>query len=142
MRERKGRAKTVCSCINLRRAANAITEHYDRLLEAGGLTVNQYSLLKNLKRLGVCSTSDLAVHVGLERTTLVRTIKPLFAKGYMEDISPVEARNRQIQVTANGAEVLEVCEPLWEKAQKSVEEKIGAENVPVLMQMLSMLEEM
>lgn len=129
MKEKKERAKSKCNCINLRRASNAITEYYDNMLRPGGLTLNQYSLLKNLNRLGVCSTSELAAYVGLERTTLVRTIKPLFQKGFIEDISTEGTRNRQIQVTSTGTQVLDICGPLWEEAQRGVELKIGSKNV-------------
>lgn len=142
MKERKKRATNMCHCINLRRAANSITEYYDRTLESGGLTLNQYSLLKNLKRLGVCSTSEWAEYVGLERTTLVRNLKPLFLRGFIEDISITGTRNRQIQLTTNGIAVLDICDSLWEKAQKGVEDKIGADNVPLLMQLLSKIEDL
>ncbi|AFV02250.1 putative transcriptional regulator [Dehalobacter sp. DCA] len=111
------------------------------MLRSGGLTITQYSLLKNLKRLGVCSTSELAKYVGLERTTLVRNIKPLFQKRFIEDISPEGTRNRQIQVTSTGTKVLELCRPLWEEAQKGIELKIGSENVQLLTQLVAKIED-
>jgi len=140
MRQKKARARSLCHCINLRRASTALTEYYDQLLRPGGLTVNQYSLLKNLHRLGVCSLSELAQSVGLERTTLVRNMKPLFKKGLVADISPQGSRNRQIQVTAAGRQALDLCAPLWEKAQQGVEQRIGFANIILLMQLLAEIE--
>ena len=142
MREKKERAKSRCNCINLRRASNAITGYYDHMLGLSGITANQYSLLKNLKRLGVCSTSELAEYVGLERTTLVRTIKPLFQKDFIEDISPEGTRNRQIRVTEIGMHVLDITDPLWNEAQKGVALKIGSENIQLLMALLAKIEDL
>ena len=142
MREKIKRVKSKCNCINLRRASNAITEYYDNIMKPSGLTVNQFCLLRNLKRLGVCSTSELAEYVGLERTTLVRTISPLFQKNYVEDISPEGSRNRQIQVTPQGIQALEISIPLWEKAQKAVELKLGSKNLKLLIKFLEKIEEL
>ena len=124
--------KTSCYCINSRRLSNLITNKYDKHLQEINLTVNQYSLLVNINRLEICSVSDLAVYVGLERTTLVRTLKPLFDKKLIEDISEINQRNRQIKITQKGKEVLEKGKPLWKQAQKEIEDKIGKDNILVL----------
>lgn len=131
--------KSNCYCINLRRAANAVTDTYDRILQPIGLSVNQYSLLNNINRLKACSVSDLADYVGLERTTLVRSLKPLFKMGYIEDISEKGQRNRQLQVTKTGQQILQQGELLWGKAQSELEQKVGKEKLEQLSELLSML---
>ena len=135
------RKKTNCYCINLRRATNAITEQYDRQLEPLNLTVSQFSLLINLSQLGVCSVSDLANYVGLQRTTLVRSLKPLFALNYIKDTAKEGKRKREIQLTSFGKNILEQANPLWQKAQDEIEQKIGKENLNFLLEILSSLEE-
>lgn len=131
--------KTSCYCINSRRLSNLITNKYDKHLQEINLTVNQYSLLVNINQLEICSVSDLAVYVGLERTTLVRTLKPLFDKKLIEDISETNQRNRQIKITQKGKEVLEKGKPLWKQAQKEIEDKIGKDNILVLSEIFSKL---
>lgn len=131
--------KTSCYCINSRRLSNLITNKYDKHLQKINLTVNQYSLLVNINQLEICSVSDLAVYVGLERTTLVRTLKPLFDKKLIEDISEINQRNRQIKITQKGKEVLEKGKPLWKQAQKEIEDKIGKDNILVLSEIFSKL---
>lgn len=131
--------KTNCYCINSRRLSNLITNKYDKHLQEITLTVNQYSLLVNINQLEICSVSDLAIYVGLERTTLVRTLKPLFDKKLIEDISETTQRNRQIKITQIGKEVLEKGKPLWKQAQKEIEDKIGKDNILVLSEILSKL---
>lgn len=133
------RHKSNCYCINLRRAANVVTESYDRMLQPIGLTVNQYSLLINISRLEACSVSDLAGYVGLDRTTLVRSLKPLLGLGYIEDISEKGQRNRQLQITKAGQQILQQGEVLWRKAQSELEQKVGKEKLEQLSEILSML---
>jgi len=131
--------KSTCYCINLRRAANAVTEIYNQILLPTGLSVNQYSLLKNIYRLESCCVSDLANYVGLERTTLVRSLKPLFKMGYIEDISEEGQRNRQLKVTKSGGQVLNQAELFWQTAQSEVEQKIGKEKIKQLSEILSLI---
>lgn len=136
------RRKGACYCINLRRTTNTITELYDNILSPTGLSVNQFSLLKNAARLEQCSISDLANYVGLERTTLTRSLKPLFEKGYLVDASAEGKRNREILVTTAGKDILEIAGPLWESAQAKVEEHIGKERVTQLNEIISLLSEL
>lgn len=133
--------KSACYCINLRRASNAVTDIYNRSLQPIGLSVNQYSLLINISRLEPCSVSDLANYVGLERTTLVRSLKPLFKMAYIQDISEANQRNRQLKVTKSGEQVLKQAVLLWETAQTEIEQKIGKEKIAQLSEILSLIEE-
>lgn len=133
------RKKSACYCINLRRVANAITSLYDHYLEPIGLSVNQYSLLLNIDQLAQCSVSDLAVCIGLERTTLVRTLKPLFDRAWIEDVSDVATRNRQIQLTPQGKQLLLQGKPLWIEAQKEIEKKLGERHLAELSVILAKL---
>jgi len=135
------RNKSLCYCINLRRAANAVTDLYDRTFQPIGLTASQYSLLKNINRLKVCSVSDLAIYVGLERTTLVRSLKPLFKLGYIEDVSEKGRRSRQLKVTEAGQQILNQGELLWIKAQTELEQKVGKEKLEQLSEILEQLVE-
>ena len=132
--------KSVCNCINLRRAANAVTEYYDQWLKPSGLTINQYSLLINLSRLGRGSVSDLARQVGLDRTTLVRGLRPLLEAGLIEDLASESRRNRLLTPTESGRTVLKLARPLWEKAQAGLEDCLGREQVQPLTELLSRLE--
>ena len=69
--------KSQCYCMNLRRAANAVTDYYDAVLKDLGVSVSQFSLLLNLARMETANTSELAERVKLDRSTLVRNLKPL-----------------------------------------------------------------
>ncbi len=130
------RGKSPCYCMNIRRAAGAVSNIYDKFLTPIDLSVNQFSLLLNLNRLEVCSVSDLAVYIGLERTTVVRTIKPLIERGLITDISSDNQRNRKLTLTAEGKEKIEKGLPLWENAQNFIKEHLGEEKVKTLYSIL------
>lgn len=129
-----------CHCINIRRAAVAVTDYYDRLLRPAGITLNQFSLLKNLEDIGISSVSGLANHVGLDRSTLVRGIKPLMKAGYIEDISQSGKRDNQLRLTSLGHKTVDAALPLWEQAQKGVLDQMGAEGLATLTKLLSKME--
>jgi len=104
-----------------------------------GLSITQYSLLGNLQKIESCSVTDLANYIGLERTTVVRTIRPLFSKGMISDASAPNQRNKILQLTEKGEKILEQCKILWRDAQEEVERRIGKENADMLMKILDQI---
>jgi DNA-binding MarR family transcriptional regulator len=129
-----------CHCINIRRAAVAVTDYYDRLLSCAGITLNQFSLLKNLSDIGISSVSRLANHVGLDRSTLVRGLKPLFKAGYIEDISQTGKRDNQMRLTPLGRQTVAIAMPFWEQAQEGVLKQMGEDDLATLTRLLSKME--
>ncbi len=129
-----------CYCINLRRTSGVVTDYYNAMLKPCGLTLNQFSLLSSIEKIRLCSVSDLAHAVGLERTTLARNLKHLFNDGYIEDVAPAGTRSRQLKITEKGSSTLSAGLPLWEKAQRGIQERLGEEAIDQLTAMLSVLE--
>jgi DNA-binding MarR family transcriptional regulator len=129
-----------CNCLNIRRASQALTEVYDEFLAPSNIKIGQFSLLKHINQLEPVSVSDLALTIRLDRTTLVRNLKPLEQSGFVEDISTQGARNRQLKLTAKGDETYKHAEELWEKAQNFLEEYLGRDNIDVFRTLLSKIE--
>ncbi|CAK7034347.1 MAG: hypothetical protein DELT_00497 [Desulfovibrio sp.] len=125
MKKQSETLKSPCICINLRRTAQKVTEFYDSALQSVGVSVNQYSLLRNISRIAGCGTGELAQQVRLEKSTLVRTLQPLLRNGLIVDKSSGTARRRRLYVTPAGEDVLAKALPLWNKAQKDVAVKFG-----------------
>ena len=134
-----GKSKSSCYCINLRRAANTVSTLYDQFLEPVGLTVNQFSLLENLSRLGTCCVSELAAYVGLERTTLVRTLQQLIDRGLIRDTSTAGQRSRSLQLTELGEKTRKQGLPYIERAKAEMENRVGKENLSTLYTILDQL---
>ena len=136
----KNAIQSPCICIMLRRAAGAITELYDKDLEECGISVNQFSILTNLKALGTATTTELAEKIGLDRSTLVRNLKAIIKQGYIENISREKERDNRLQVTESGRQVLGRAYPIWLESQKRLENYLGKENTELLMDMLFKLQ--
>jgi DNA-binding MarR family transcriptional regulator len=120
--------------MNLRRAAQAVTDYYDRMMSASGLTVNQYSLLVHIEKTAPCTVSALARAMNLERTTLTRNLKPLMEKSLIRDASGAEERGRQLILSQSGYTCLEKALPAWEKAQRSIKNILGEKRVNSLLE--------
>ena len=131
-----------CYCISFRRAARALTSYYDRMLLPAGITINQYSLLVNLFKTAPCSATALAGTMKLERTTLIRNIKPLVDAGLIQDLPEGNRRDRRLVITKAGLKTLETARKLWKKAQTGVKKHIGEEKLEKLIDTIAGLEQM
>ena len=106
--------KSICYCTNLRRSANMLSDIYDACLKPSSVTVAQYYLLVNLFRLGSANITHWAQRVGLDRSTMVRNIKPLQTRGYVET---TEGRGKAFTLTPEGEHVLELAGAVKSYAQ-------------------------
>lgn len=118
--------KSACYCTNLRRSANVLSDFYDTALKDAGLTIAQYYLLINLSRLGNANITHWAEHVGLDRSTMVRNIKLLQARNYVEQ---TEGHGKVFTLSSEGKRILELAVPLWQNAQEQVEALLGKSDI-------------
>lgn len=129
-----------CTCLNVRRAANALTDIYNQQLKTSELTISQYSILRFINQLSPISVSDLSSALRLDRTTLVRNLKLLEEKNLVMDISERGSRNRELQLTERGKRVFESAHDLWENAQSGLVEYLGNEDAEKLSEILQKIE--
>ena len=121
--------KSECYCTNLRRSANAISDFYDVELKETGLTISQYYLLINLQRLESANITHWAEFVGLDRSTMVRNIKVLQARQFIE-------------LAETGEKALEAAIPVWNIAQKKMEAFLGKDDSKAILRIGSKLQEL
>ena len=138
--EKQNKKSSVCNCLNLRRASLAITEIYDHYLAPSQLSVSQLSILKHIFAMEPVNVSELAAEIRLDRTTLVRNLKPLEQQGLIHDIAQSGTRNRQLCLTAAGRERIEQANAYWELAQKRIEAQLGLEDTKTLQALLLKIE--
>ena len=131
---------TSCHCLKMRRSAENTILFYDSMLKPAGITARQYSLLYQIRRNPGCSVRGLSDAVLLDRSTLARSLKPLFNAELIEDVSDKRARDNSLYLTEYGNEVCAQAEKLWEKAQQVFEDKVGSENVKLLEEILLALQ--
>jgi DNA-binding MarR family transcriptional regulator len=125
-----------CTCFRLRRTARQMTRIYDGHLQPAGLTLTQYSVLSNLVRGGPPSVHGMAEILGMDRTTLTRTLKPLVTAGLLVLEPGEDRRSKRIALTERGRATWERAKPLWRAAQDEIEAKLGAAQVRTLHDLL------
>ena len=114
-----------CLCFATRRAARAVTQHYERHLRPAGLRATQFSMLARLAQTGPMPINRLASQMGLERTTLTRNLRPLVAKRWIAVTEEADRRVHNVEITAKGRAAAREALPAWRKAQASAKRKLG-----------------
>ena len=119
-------ALSLCNCFAVRQAARQVTKLYERHLAEARLTSAQFSILVVLGG-GRRTMLELAKTLVMDRTTLLRALKPLQREGLVRS-TPSEADPRQLvfSLSPAGERRLEQAEPLWRRAQKEFEAGMGA----------------
>jgi DNA-binding MarR family transcriptional regulator len=111
--------------MNLRKAARAVTQLYDRHLRPSGLKGTQFSILAVLANTGAIPLSRLAEVLVMDRTTLSRNLEPLERDGLVSVTEGKDRRVRQVALKPRGRKALAGALPLWEAAQGQVVKEIG-----------------
>ena len=133
---------TVCHYLKIHRTAGNVAAFYDKMLASAGITTRQYSLLFEIGEHENCSVSELSKVTELDRTTLTRSLKPLFGLGLIEDKKIDGARNSVLSLTEKGSESRDQARILWMEAQKKVEKHIGKTRLDEFEAILELLAEL
>lgn len=131
--------KSDCFCTNLRRSANAISDFYDGELREIGLTISQYYLLINLRRLKSANITHWAEAVGLDRSTMVRNIKVLQSRSFIES---AEGHGKTFRLSETGEKTLDAAVPIWNMAQKKMKAFLGEDDSRAILRIGSKLQEL
>jgi len=117
-------------CFAVRQAARHLSQLYERHLSAAGLTPTQFSLLGALGRASSQTMIELARAMVMERTTLVRALRPLLRDGLVADVAEPDAggcpRRRRLTLTPAGRARLRDAHVYWRAAQDEFEHRFGA----------------
>lgn len=116
---------TGCVCFALRRTTRALTQLYDRALKAHRIRATQFPIL--LAALGVepVPLGPMAERLGMERTTLLRNVRPLVRRGLIEQSTARDSRRTTLKTTAAGRTLLKRAYPAWKAVQTEVLERVG-----------------
>lgn len=115
-----------CVCLGVRRTARLVTRRYEDALRPVGLTAGQFSVLAALAG-GPVPLGRLADALGMDRTTVNRSVRPLAERGLLESVRfPRDRRVRALALTAAGTAVLTAAMPLWRAEQAESARRLGA----------------
>jgi DNA-binding MarR family transcriptional regulator len=115
----------LCYALAARRNARHLSRLYDSYLAPADLSVSQFSILSLLEAYQSLKITSLAEMLSMERTTLVRALKPLQVAGWV--VAGRADGGRSFDVTLSPSGVAKVAEtvPLWENAQAAFEREVG-----------------
>ena len=121
-----------CICGRLRRTSRALTRLYDEALAPVGITITQFSMLRNLARLERPSLAELAEATAHEKSALWRIIQPLVRPGWIDAVTAKGARGQKLSLTPAGREKLADALPHWKAAQSRVAETLGSREAALI----------
>jgi DNA-binding MarR family transcriptional regulator len=89
------------------------------------MTSSQFSILSFLDHMPNMTVVALANAMEMERTTLVRTLKPMKEAGWIEEGAEKLGRAVVLGITRTGLRKLQQGLPMWRAAQKAFEQGVG-----------------
>jgi DNA-binding MarR family transcriptional regulator len=123
---------STCAGFNLRRASRAVTQHFDHALAPVGLRTTQFTLLGALALAGPVSTTELAVGLVVDRTTLTRNLRLLRDAGLVETQPGRRGREVRFVLSDEGRDALARAIPIWREAQDGVVAAFGETRWPTM----------
>ena len=114
-----------CACANLRRAARAVTQFYDRALRPSGQRLAQFTLLQVLHLAPSISQKQMAELLAIDSTTLTRTLAHLRRKGWLRSETGSDRRELRLLLTPAGQREFKRVLPYWRSAQRRLRQALG-----------------
>ena len=131
-----GMSQDACTCGKLREAARAVTLLYDNAFKSSGLLSTQLGVLHIIYNSASITISELAGELGMDRTTLTRSLSVLEREGLINISSGKDQRTRIVTITPKGRTSMGKAIPLWNEVQRKVKQEMGENSWRELMQNL------
>jgi DNA-binding MarR family transcriptional regulator len=123
-------ALQACAGWNLRVAARRVTQFLEERMDGAGLSFAQFGLMAEIASAPDDTLSALAERMGLDQSTLSRTLRTLEGDGLVE-IAIVESdlRKRIVWLTEKGARRLEAALVSWRQAHAELDKLLSTDLV-------------
>ena len=122
-----------CNCFALRQASRFVTQLYERHLSPVGLTAAQFTILSRLARAPGATAAELADELVMDRTTVVRALKPLQRDALVvAAAAPQDTRMLTFCLSAAGQRRFEKAHALWLDAQAEFEQHLKHDRAKAL----------
>jgi DNA-binding MarR family transcriptional regulator len=114
-----------CVWFNLRWVTRVVTQFYDAEIRRHGIRPTQGSILASLQAGDSWSMADLRDWLGMERTTLVRNLRPLQRDGFVNVGGGGRGNLVALFITAKGRKQVEKLVPAWKSVQSAAVKTLG-----------------
>lgn len=126
-----------CNCFAIRQAARFVSQLYERHYAKAGITAAQFSLLAYIAEAEKAGMTEIAEAMVMDRTTLVRALKPLERDGFVVSVPEGKgSRKLLLMLSDAGRRKLAEGAECWHAAQAEYVELVGAKRADELRQML------
>jgi len=119
-------ALETCAGWNVRVAARRITQFLEQRMDGAGLSFAQFGLMAEIASAADDTITALATRMGLDQSTLSRTLRTLEADGLVEiAVAEGDQRRRMVWLTEKGARRLEAALVSWRQAHAELDKFIS-----------------
>lgn len=116
-----------CLCFNLRKVTRVITQFYTTAMPGEELLPTQTPILMALSQHPNATMADLCSWLAMDRTTLVRALRPLERAGLVLSSGEGRGRPSTLVLTPLGRRTLNDFIPRWQTVQRKAIATLGAE---------------
>src|SRR5882672_12020823 len=106
-----------CTCFNVRRISRVITQFFDAEVRRHGIRPTQTPILGALQAKDGWGMAELSEWLGMERTTLVRNLRPLQRDGLVATAGGGHGKLVEVRLTSKGRKQMADVMPAWQAAQ-------------------------
>ena len=114
-----------CVCFNLRWVTRAVTQFFDAEIRRHGIRPTQTPILGVLSARSNLGMSEMSDWLGMDRTTLVRNLRPLQRDGLVRTTGVGRGGRVELAITEKGRKALTKLLPAWRVAQEKVVATLG-----------------
>jgi DNA-binding MarR family transcriptional regulator len=93
------------------------------------MEVGQFGLLATIRRVPGISQAHIACGLGMDTTSLTRTLDVLLRRGWVEKAQGSDRRSRVFTITGAGEAQLLRARPYWQRAQRRFASIVGPDAV-------------
>ena len=114
-----------CVCFNLRWVTRKVTQFYDAEMRRHGIRPTQGTILASLNARDSWNMAKLSDWLGMERTTLVRNLRPLPRDGLVQAVGGGRGNRVELAITTKGRKQIAKLAPVWRSAQTAAVKTLG-----------------
>jgi DNA-binding MarR family transcriptional regulator len=114
-----------CVCFNLRRVTRMLSQFFDVEMRRHGLRSTQWPILAALQSLGSANMAELSEVLGMDRTTLLRNLRPLQRDGLVLAEGSERGGRVEVSLTPKGRKQFDKLFPAWQSAQRTAVQVLG-----------------
>ena len=114
-----------CMCASLRRAARLLSQLYEDALRPEGLRATQFTILQALSLAGEVTQGQLGQMLGMDSTTLTRTLTIMSRQGWIRKRRGEDRREWRMSLSKKGEVQFRNALPLWQQVQDGLRDRLG-----------------